>query len=229
MDNQLIVAIHTDRGPSTVGARLGQMGYQILDAQGLEQGIELALAQLPDLILYDAVTDPDETLVELARLDADADAAMIPVVALAAARLLEQGLAARLPHVDEIVGMPFVWEEFLARIQAQLARRARLHAAYARKLADLRRMALDGFNPELFGPFLAMLEQAELLSADPARAGVAGSTPSSARGATATAVMSACWSMSPTTWPSAPSASARCAEPSWRCRWRAATSSTSIW
>ncbi len=63
---------------------LGHAGYRVLEAGDAEQGIAMARADAPDLILMDVQLPGIDGIEALGRLRADAGTAAIPVVALTA-------------------------------------------------------------------------------------------------------------------------------------------------
>jgi CheY-like chemotaxis protein len=63
---------------------LGHAGYRVLEAGDAEQGIDIARAEAPDLILMDVQLPGVDGIEALGRLRADAGTAAIPVVALTA-------------------------------------------------------------------------------------------------------------------------------------------------
>lgn len=63
---------------------LGHAGYRVLEAGDAEQGIAIARAGAPDLILMDVQLPGIDGIEALGRLRADAGTAAIPVVALTA-------------------------------------------------------------------------------------------------------------------------------------------------
>jgi CheY-like chemotaxis protein len=63
---------------------LGHAGYRVLEAGDAEEGIAIARAEAPDLILMDVQLPGIDGIEALGRLRADAGTAAIPVVALTA-------------------------------------------------------------------------------------------------------------------------------------------------
>lgn len=85
MANELVLVVEDhERNLKLVRDLLGAKGYRVLEARNAEQGIALARAQLPRLILLDIQLPDLDGVAALARLRADPVSAAIPVVALTA-------------------------------------------------------------------------------------------------------------------------------------------------
>ena len=92
---------------------LGHAGYRTLEATDGEQGVALARAHQPDLVLMDIQLPGIDGVQALARLRADASTAAIPVVALTAfamkddrERLLRAGFLAYLEKPLSVRELP---------------------------------------------------------------------------------------------------------------------------
>jgi CheY-like chemotaxis protein len=68
---------------------LGHAGYRVLEAGDAERGLELARAEVPDLILMDVQLPGIDGVEALGRLRADPKTAGIPVAALTALAMRE--------------------------------------------------------------------------------------------------------------------------------------------
>ena len=95
-------------------------GYETLEAESAESGIELATTELPDLILLDIQLPGMNGIEALARLRADETTSHIPVIAVTASvmthdrnKLLEAGF-------DDYQLKPLTMNEFLDRVAKHL-------------------------------------------------------------------------------------------------------------
>jgi two-component system cell cycle response regulator DivK len=90
MANALILLVEdNDKNRKLVRDVLLVKGYRILEARTAEQGLALAVAEQPQLILMDIQLPDIDGLSALHRLKADVATSMIPVVALTAFAMKE--------------------------------------------------------------------------------------------------------------------------------------------
>src|SRR5207249_9467759 len=103
--------------------RLGQSGYQVVTADDAEQGMVVARAEKPDLILMDMGLPGIDGWNATRRLKADPTLKEIPVIALTAHLMhgdREKALAA---GCDDYETKPFHFVRLLRKIEAVLAAR----------------------------------------------------------------------------------------------------------
>ena len=102
---------------------LEQAGHEVLSAEGGAEGVEVALAHAPDLVLMDVQMPGMDGVAALRRLRADPRTAALKVVALTA--LAMKGDAERLikEGFDGYLEKPIRYKEFLASVAALLERR----------------------------------------------------------------------------------------------------------
>jgi len=94
--------------------------YEVLDAGNGEDGLKLAVAERPDLILLD-LRMPGRDGISVAReLRQEESTRLIPVILLTAIRDLDAKVEAFAAGVDDYVTKPFAFEEIDARIQSNL-------------------------------------------------------------------------------------------------------------
>jgi diguanylate cyclase (GGDEF)-like protein len=114
-----------DDDPDTVRvirSLVGGKPYEVLDAANGEDGLKLAVAERPDLILLD-LRMPGRDGISVAReLRQDERTRLIPVILLTAIRDLDAKVEAFGAGVDDYVTKPFALEEIDARIQSNLRR-----------------------------------------------------------------------------------------------------------
>ncbi|MDA1276227.1 MAG: response regulator transcription factor [Verrucomicrobia bacterium] len=107
-------------------------GYRVLKADNGEDGLNRAIAEMPDLILLDIMLprlDGFELCAELRRL-----AQTVPILMLTAKGQIEDRVTGLDAGADDYLVKPFSTRELLARVRA-LLRRARKQSGIARKLA----------------------------------------------------------------------------------------------
>ena len=100
---------------------LEKAGHEVLSAEGGAEGVEVALAHAPDLVLMDMQMPGMDGIAALRRLRADPRTAALKVVALTA--LAMKGDAERLlaEGFDGYLEKPLRYKEFLASVAALLA------------------------------------------------------------------------------------------------------------
>jgi len=101
---------------------LEQAGHEVLNAKGGAEGIAVALAHAPDLVLMDVQMPGMDGVSALRRLRADPRTAVLKVIALTA--LAMKGDAERLlaEGFDGYLEKPIRYKEFLASVAALLER-----------------------------------------------------------------------------------------------------------
>lgn len=105
--------------------RLEAAGHEVMSASDGMAALEAAAAQRPDLIVLDSmmpvITGPEV----LARLKADEDLKLTPIVMLTARKGESDIVAALKSGVDEYLTKPFIPQELLVRIDKLLSRTLR--------------------------------------------------------------------------------------------------------
>jgi len=92
-------------------------GYATLEAVNGEDGVQLALAHLPDLVLMDIQLPDINGFEAFARIRADSDAARIPVAAFTASVTVGDRSRITDAGFDAFIGKPVNLKEFLATVQ----------------------------------------------------------------------------------------------------------------
>ena len=92
-------------------------GYATLEAVNGEDGVQLALAHLPDLVLMDIQLPDINGFEAFARIRADPDAARIPVAAFTASVTVGDRSRITDAGFDAFIGKPVNLKEFLATVQ----------------------------------------------------------------------------------------------------------------
>jgi DNA-binding response OmpR family regulator len=107
-----------------VSFRLKHLGHEVLWAQNGGEALELARAEIPDLILLDVMIPVYDGFQVLKKLRADTETQAIPVIMLTA-RGHEKDVVAGIERgADDYVIKPFSFPELVARMNAVLARRS---------------------------------------------------------------------------------------------------------
>ena len=143
---------------------LRQRGYDVIEAHNGHEGIELARAQLPDLILCDVNMGKVDGYLTLAALRTEAPTAAIPFI-------LMTGLAdnAGMRHgmelgADDYLPKPFTTDVLYAAVEARLKKSQTVRDEAERKLAHLRDNISLMMPHEMRTPLNGILSNAELLA-----------------------------------------------------------------
>ena len=92
-------------------------GYDVLGAEGGQEGIDLALAEKPDLILCDIMMPKVDGYAVLRAVRADADLSTIPFIFLTAKSSQDDYLEARELGADDFIVKPFVSDELIETVR----------------------------------------------------------------------------------------------------------------
>jgi two-component system sensor histidine kinase/response regulator len=147
---------------------LGQNGFEVVEAENGEKGIEMARKVLPDLILCDVNMEKVDGYVTLSSLRSEPTTASIPFI-------LMTGLAdhAGMRHgmelgADDYLPKPFTIEALYAAVDARLKKVNVVRQEAERKLADLRENISMMLPHELRTPLNGILAYGEILTSDAA-------------------------------------------------------------
>ncbi|HET7624684.1 MAG TPA: ATP-binding protein [Verrucomicrobiae bacterium] len=145
---------------------LSQSGFEVVQAENGERGVELARKELPDLILCDVNMDKLDGYGALSSLRAEPATASIPFI-------LMTGLAdhAGMRHgmelgADDYLPKPFTIEALYAAVNARLKKVNVVRQEAERKLADLRENISMMLPHELRTPLNGILAYGEILTSD---------------------------------------------------------------
>ena len=105
-----------------VARRLQSWGYEAFTAESGEEGLQLAVKHLPDLILLDIMMPKMKGRDVCARLKADQKTARIPVIFLTALGLADHIKAGMDLGADDYILKPFEADELKERLAICLAR-----------------------------------------------------------------------------------------------------------
>jgi two-component system sensor histidine kinase/response regulator len=145
---------------------LRQRGFEVIEAENGERGIEVARKEVPDLILCDVNMDKVDGYLTLSSLRSEPLTASIPFI-------LMTGLAdqAGMRHgmelgADDYLPKPFTIEALYAAVDARLKKAKTIREEAERKLADLRDNLSMMLPHELRTPLNGILAYGEILVAD---------------------------------------------------------------
>jgi two-component system cell cycle response regulator DivK len=102
---------------------LQKAGYSVLNAMDAEAGPALAQTEQPDLILMDIQLSGMDGLIATTLLKQNLATRTIPVIALTALAMKGDDERCRSADCDAYIAKPLRYQELLAEIKAQLAKR----------------------------------------------------------------------------------------------------------
>jgi two-component system sensor histidine kinase/response regulator len=147
---------------------LRQRGFDVIEAEDGEAGIQIARKELPDLILCDVNMEKVDGYLTLSSLRSEPTTASIPFI-------LMTGLAdqAGMRHgmelgADDYLPKPFTIEALYAAVDARLKKANAVREEAERKLSDLRDNLSMMLPHELRTPLNGILAYGEILVADAA-------------------------------------------------------------
>src|SRR5436190_21323204 len=147
---------------------LRQHGFEVIEAENGEKGIQIARKELPDLILCDVNMDKVDGYLTLSSLRSEPTTASIPFI-------LMTGLAdqAGMRHgmelgADDYLPKPFTIDALYAAVDARLKKLNVVRQEAERKLADLRENISMMLPHELRTPLNGILAYGEILTSDAA-------------------------------------------------------------
>jgi two-component system, sensor histidine kinase and response regulator len=151
-----------------INLALRQNGFEVIEAENGERGIELAKKELPDLILCDVNMDKVDGYRTLSALRSEPSTATIPFI-------LMTGLAdqAGMRHgmelgADDYLPKPFTIEALYAAVEVRLKKVNVVRQEAEKKLADLRENISMMLPHELRTPLNGILAYGEILTSDAA-------------------------------------------------------------
>jgi signal transduction histidine kinase/DNA-binding response OmpR family regulator/ligand-binding sensor domain-containing protein len=136
-----------------------EQAYRVLEAADGEEGLAIARARLPDLILSDVMMPKLDGLGLCRALRAEPETDFIPVILLTAKAAPEDRLEGLAEHCDDYLTKPFDVAELRARIDNLIAIRKRLRERFRQTESD---------GDRLVASPLRLAPPAEITSADDA-------------------------------------------------------------
>ncbi|MCX7827693.1 MAG: response regulator transcription factor [Thermanaerothrix sp.] len=101
---------------------LRRQGYRVMVARDGDQGLEMALSALPDLIVLDVMLPKMDGWEVCRRIREDRKGRKIPIIMLTARRDERDAVAGLEAGADDYVRKPFSMPELLARVRSRLKR-----------------------------------------------------------------------------------------------------------
>lgn len=138
-------------------------GYEVLAAADGREGLELARAQMPDLILCDILMPEMSGHEVLERLARDPVTAVIPFIFLTARAEREDMRLGMTLGADDYITKPFTHADVLQAITTRLEKRRRLVSQYEAKLDELRQQMARMLPHELRTPLTLIMGYSSLL------------------------------------------------------------------
>ena len=124
MDGELILVVEdNEKNRKLVRDVLEHKGYRLLEAVTAEEGIELAKAHRPALVLMDIHLPGIDGVEAFRRLRRDADTAAIPVIAVTASAMQEEQAQIKSEGFDGYQPKPIRIKAFVQAVEAALAGR----------------------------------------------------------------------------------------------------------
>jgi len=145
---------------------LNAEGYKAIEAANGIDGVELAFAELPDLIISDIEMPQMDGLTVLTWLRNDPTTAAIPVI-------LTTGYSCKVPMrigmslgADDYLAKPFKLDELLTAVKIRLQRREKITQAAEMKMLELRTLLSSSLPIELLAPLTEILGRTEVIRGD---------------------------------------------------------------
>ncbi len=126
---RILVVDDTKEIVQVVSQRLKSWGYQVLTAASGEEGLTMAMEQVPDLVLLDIMMPKLKGWDMCARLKSDPKTKHIPVIFLTALGLADHVKAGLEQGADDYLVKPFEPEELRDRIRVCLLRHSQSSSA----------------------------------------------------------------------------------------------------
>lgn len=109
--------------------------YTILEAENGDTGIEMALSEIPDLIISDLMMPKTDGLHLCQKLKEDERTCHIPILLLTAKADLESRLSGFRHGADDYIAKPFNVQELLVRVENMIANRKRLQEKFVGQMS----------------------------------------------------------------------------------------------
>jgi two-component system cell cycle response regulator DivK len=125
MANELILIVEdNEKNLKLVRDVLQYRGYQTIEAASGEEGVRLAKARIPDLVLMDIQLPGMDGIAALGELRADATTRAIPVMAVTASAMTHDRKKIMAAGFDGYQSKPIKVREFMDAVREMLDQRA---------------------------------------------------------------------------------------------------------
>lgn len=150
----------------TVVRLLNRKGYETLEAQDGQMGVNLAREHQPDLVLSDIHMPKLNGFQVLQHLRASPETSTIPVIFLSAMNDLKASRQGMAQGADDYLGKPYSADELLQIVSVQLQKKARIQEKQDTSLKVLRKNIIYALPHELRTPLSIILGYGQILEAD---------------------------------------------------------------
>lgn len=123
--------------------------YEVMVASDGQAGIELALQELPDIIVSDVMMPRKDGFEVLNTLKTDTKTSHIPIVLLTAKAEIKDRLQGLEQGADAYLGKPFHPDELLANLKSLVQNRKRVQAFYQEKIQNATEDEIQALDPFL--------------------------------------------------------------------------------
>jgi two-component system, cell cycle response regulator DivK len=120
MSKRILIVEDQEDNRTILRDLLGKAGYDIIEAVNGEDGVALALAKRPDLILMDIQLPVMDGYEATRRIKANAELKAVPVIAVTSYALSGDEAKARAAGCDAYVAKPFSPRQLLAKVREYL-------------------------------------------------------------------------------------------------------------
>ncbi len=145
---------------------LESAGHQVIEADNGVQGVEVACAEIPDLILCDVRMEKMDGYATLARLRQHSLTASLPFI-LMTGQAHQEGMRQGMElGADDYLPKPFNMQQLLAAVEARLKKQQMVREQAERKLSDLRANISLSLPHELLTPLNGIFGFADILVTD---------------------------------------------------------------
>lgn len=147
-----------------IAEMLEEEDYQVTCAENGQEGLELAQAQFPDLIICDIMMPLMKGYDVLANLRSDTNTSIIPFIFLTAkADKMNLRIGMNL-GADDYLTKPFTRSELIYAVKSRLERQAGVNQHYNQKLDELRKGISSSLPGELLSPVNGLVGLSEYLA-----------------------------------------------------------------
>ena len=162
-DAKLVLVVDDDKEIRRYVVAILREQFKVIEATDGREGIDMARAEKPDLIVSDVMMPTISGIQLTQALRQAAETADIPIILLTARQEIEARLSGFESGANDYVSKPFAPRELLARVDAHLRiREAATRAAHGQKLAVLGLLS-SGFAHEVRNPLNGILNALEPL------------------------------------------------------------------
>ncbi|UKO96249.1 hybrid sensor histidine kinase/response regulator [Nostoc sp. UHCC 0870] len=142
---------------------LDNEGFNLIEAENGQIGVDLALAEMPDLILCDVMMPELDGYGVLKGLRQNPTTAMIPLIFLTAKSDKTDFRQGMEMGADDYIVKPFTRAELLAAIACRLAKQSTIHQETQKKLDNLRNSIALSLPHEMRTPLNGILGFSQIL------------------------------------------------------------------